>query len=1329
MDNLRLIIDETIDDYHGEGLKKKLNKYNKTGFLINTDINKKLYGGAKKRKRTKEQILKERAEEKKRREEYKKLTLEERFEKIGQDITDEYIKSKPQRKQNELERNLRQEAYNIDKDMTQDELYNFLQSKGIKKPKGLKPIPIMDIRFVIKKKIKCITGYKSKFKKDLEKFKLLIETKAQDNIKLKSVKTREGVIKKIDEFNEKYCVKNLNKMDRPTLKKIAKKFNIVIDDSIRGKAPRSTTGNPLKPLQSLTGVKTFYTDKQQQEFIKSQKFKKNPFEITVKDIYKKKADEPLTLTPKQKKFIEKMIYSNNRGGIAFWGVGTGKTVLTVLSIKLYLQYFPFSKVVFIAPSALLANLVQKLYEFGLDIRDNRIEYFSLDKFSRSSGKRDGICQNALLIIDEAHNLRTEIGEKKGKDKEGNPISRGVGGRAKAIIDKCSPFVAKVLLLTATPFVNTPYDIENLLAMIDGRNQLDRKNFDNITSNKETSADYFKLRVSFFQRLFDNSDFPKKIDKPPLLAIMNEEEERKMDLILNSDDPAVKAYYGEARQGSNTIGQGKKLKKVIETIENSPNSQNIIYVAFVDNGLNKLVDMMILKDMSYAVVSGAEGALEKQKSVSDYNTGIVNNMIITKAGAEGLDLKNTTNLFVVDMPWNEATREQVIGRGIRYKSHISLPPNKRFVNVYNVFLIKKSEQKYIDKISKIKDDKQFNLILTQFRIDQAETKKKDKSQGSGLIEGKKDFSKKIKKILNKYGNNRIVELKIGRRPLSNYINKALNLLSLGKWEKLRNEFYTDKLFHIFLVIELDNGKILSFEKNDIVNLDFDERCNLKNVDCLDIEDYEGNLRLEELIKIPLDEMGKNRYFPYDPFKLNCGIFIEDILRTFDLYNNEIRDFSKQDLNEIILRLPNYVKKVARMITDFTAFTKRGGAEEFVFISDEDRAKAKEKGISNQELYKKSFNKHSAGLVRQDLQMPMGITIDILLFVMSKSKQYVINSFEKWLKTIPHFEDGISKLENKIMDKLEKLKNPTEEDKYEIYEEEMKTIIKKGDKIITEGNIFNSRVLSVLEKSTIDTTKKAEKYVNKKFQEYFTQDKEIEKLYNLSGLKNDDRQDIKFLEGTAGNGNIIQYIKKRHLVMDFRATEYREDNRKLLKKYIKSVGMDIDEVLYKENNFLNLQTSDTFEYCFLNPPFNLDPSIEKIFTRRVYDIDFIKKAYTLLKKGGVLCAILYQPHTNEKVKDKILKENAIWLKKHSEKIINENALFEEWLSKKNKKIPISIVKIVKKNDDEDNDLITELNRLNKEQPKEFPKWNKKGEIVKFDLETTEDLPPPPDFLLDE
>ena len=87
--------------------------------------------------------------------------------------------------------------------------------------------------------------------------------------------------------------------------------------------------------------------------------------------------------------------------MAFWGVGTGKTILTVVSIKLYLQYYPNSKVVFIAQSALLSNLIEKMYSFGLEIRDRRIEYFSIDKFSRSSAKRANICDNALVIIDEA----------------------------------------------------------------------------------------------------------------------------------------------------------------------------------------------------------------------------------------------------------------------------------------------------------------------------------------------------------------------------------------------------------------------------------------------------------------------------------------------------------------------------------------------------------------------------------------------------------------------------------------------------------------------------------------------------------------------------------------------------------------------------------------------------------------------------------------------------------------------------------------------------------------------------------------------------------------
>jgi hypothetical protein len=97
-------------------------------------------------------------------------------------------------------------------------------------------------------------------------------------------------------------------------------------------------------------------------------------------------------------------------------------------------------------------------------------------------------------------------------------------------------------------------MENLLAMIDGRNYINRKNFDNITSNRETAGDYFKLRVSFHKNQKNDKDFPSRNEK--LLNITMDDNKGEMKAILRSGDPKIKAYYGIARQFSNTVDNFK-----------------------------------------------------------------------------------------------------------------------------------------------------------------------------------------------------------------------------------------------------------------------------------------------------------------------------------------------------------------------------------------------------------------------------------------------------------------------------------------------------------------------------------------------------------------------------------------------------------------------------------------------------------------------------------------------------------------------------------------------------------------------------------------------------
>jgi hypothetical protein len=75
------------------------------------------------------------------------------------------------------------------------------------------------------------------------------------------------------------------------------------------------------------------------------------------------------------------------------------------------------------------------------------------------------------------------------------------------------------------------------------------------------------------------------------------------------------------------------------------------------------------------------------------------LIITKAGAEGVDLKNTFTIFIMDGQWNEALYEQIVARAIRYQSHMSLPKNERFVNVKKLFLCYKNEEEILNKLNK------------------------------------------------------------------------------------------------------------------------------------------------------------------------------------------------------------------------------------------------------------------------------------------------------------------------------------------------------------------------------------------------------------------------------------------------------------------------------------------------------------------------------------------------------------------------------------------------------------------------------------------------------
>ena len=108
---------------------------------------------------------------------------------------------------------------------------------------------------------------------------------------------------------------------------------------------------------------------------------------------------------------------------------------------------------------------------------------------------------------------------------------------------------------------------------------------------------------------------------------------------------------------------------------------------------------------YALHTGTESEEEKKVLLQIYNSkwgeapstivkkfqeeGIENNfmgevikvLMITSSGAEGINLKNTRFVHIVEPYWNMVRLEQVIGRARRIASHMDLPVELRNVKVY------------------------------------------------------------------------------------------------------------------------------------------------------------------------------------------------------------------------------------------------------------------------------------------------------------------------------------------------------------------------------------------------------------------------------------------------------------------------------------------------------------------------------------------------------------------------------------------------------------------------------------------------------------------------
>jgi superfamily II DNA or RNA helicase len=122
-------------------------------------------------------------------------------------------------------------------------------------------------------------------------------------------------------------------------------------------------------------------------------------------------------------------------------------------------------------------------------------------------------------------------------------------------------------------------------------------------------------------------------------------------------------------------------------------------------------------------------LSAVNSVENYDGSRIKVIIGTPMVSEGITFKNIRQIHILEPYWNSSRIEQIIGRGIRYKSHEVLPVEKRKVQVflhctienttkpgnsidYSKYLVIKEKDKAYQDIVKLIEENSINKITAK-----------------------------------------------------------------------------------------------------------------------------------------------------------------------------------------------------------------------------------------------------------------------------------------------------------------------------------------------------------------------------------------------------------------------------------------------------------------------------------------------------------------------------------------------------------------------------------------------------------------------------------------
>jgi len=507
------------------------------------------------------------------------------------------------------------------------------------------------------------------------------------------------------------------------------------------------------------------------------------------------------------------------GYIFVHGTGSGKTLSAVASSQCFLDKYPKRKVIFVGPTSLLRNFEKELKNYGVCDKEikSKYEMLSFDGVMNRSKKGNPIeCKHNMLIIDEVHNLRNRKEAKKSTKYGMKAFSKKYSSMM-----ACAQKAKKRLLLTATPIINSIGDLFALINFIYGKNivgsredvkakhaevavgkTLNQDNLDMLYKLLKGRLDYFTdISASKFpltSQRYVEVTMPAKYKKQYDQYITKHDE----DLDYFFEHP--EAFYNAQRRVVNKVADDYFSKKIQEVLPKIKEGKTLIYTNWLDFGVTPIKETLDAADISFGVFTGKLNPDKRHALVEQFNNDEIDALILTSAGAEGLDLKGTRNVIILDPPWHPAGLNQIIGRAVRYKSHDHLEKHNRKVNVYKLVMVEKAGMKWNNPKSKSGDALLYQIIEKKSHLTRSIHDLLERISRSGVTSKKYGFGCKkdyvvygrtscpfcidAKTLLNKHEPNNYKFIDIGENPdLRSGLEDAITATNLSDADKKMHGF--------------------------------------------------------------------------------------------------------------------------------------------------------------------------------------------------------------------------------------------------------------------------------------------------------------------------------------------------------------------------------------------------------------------------------------------------------------------------------------------------------------------------------------------------------------